>query len=458
MENKETGGKIHPLIAELLKFGRVRSWAELAASHGFSSDKVAQTRWARWAAKNGYPISLTDSPPEPLDGAKPPPISTADPNEEKLFHKEETQDEINTDDYSERLRTPEEMAAFHAIDLKKWFAKSIKTSYHEQGAKIKRPGKDAGHYHVTKPLHGLKIEWRLRDESLKKTLESLVEQISLNDFDAQKIDVAGRRLSVEIMITDLHLGKIGFNPETMEFNWTLQDAAREMNAAIDFFVSQVDGSRIAEFVLPIGNDYLNIDNSSNQTRRGTPQMSGDFWHNVFRFGKQLAIAAIEKLATIAPVRVYMVKGNHDEDSVFSLGEVIAAYFNSHPNVDVTNHPVERNYHEFGANLIGFAHGHEFNMAKAMQTMAMDEPIRFGRSKFRSYHFGHLHQNKLTKVMNLAIKEEHFGVDVEICPSMSPLDEWHYKNAYIGNLRRAKCFVRDFANGLVQEIYYNLCER
>ncbi len=74
MENKETGGKIHPLIAELLKFGRVRSWAELAASHGFSSDKVAQTRWARWAAKNNYPISLTDSPPEPLDGAKPPPI------------------------------------------------------------------------------------------------------------------------------------------------------------------------------------------------------------------------------------------------------------------------------------------------------------------------------------------------------------------------------------------------
>jgi predicted phosphodiesterase len=457
MENENDGAQAHPLIADLLKFGRTMEWTEIAEMYGFSSYKVAQQKWARWAKKNGYQTGLELGEwPQLVGQAKPPPPIIG-MQEEKLFHKEETADEITTDDYSERLRTPEEMAAFHGIDLNKWFAKSIKTGYHEQGAKIKRPGKDAGHYHVTKPLHGLRIHWALKDESLKKTLASLVEQISLQTFQAKKIDVSDRLLSVEMMITDLHLGKIGFDPETMEFNWTLQDAAREMNAAIDHFLSQIDGRQVAEFLLPLGNDYLNVDNSSNQTRRGTPQMAGDFWQNVFRFGKQLAIAAIEKLATIAPVKVYMVKGNHDEDSVFSLGEVISAYFFSHENVSVTNNPVQRNYHEFGANLIGFAHGHEFNMAKAMQTMATDEPLLFGRTKFRSYHFGHLHQNKITKVMNLAIKEEHFGVDVEICPSMSPMDSWHYYNAYIGNLRRTKCFVRHFQKGLVQELYYNISE-
>lgn len=444
------------LIAELLQFGRIGSWSEIAERHGIANGNIARKRWAAWAESNDYKTEIGTSPPIKIGQAQHPPPPPQ--NEEAHFHKEETPEEINTEDYSERLRTPEQMAAFHSIDLTKWFAKSIKTSYHEQGAKIKLPGKNAGHYHVTKPLHGMRIQWALKDESLKKTLDSLVSQISLKDFKVEKINVDGRRLSVEPMITDLHLGKIGFNPDTMDFNWTLQDAARELNAAIDFFLSQIEVSDIAEFVVPIGNDFLNVDNSSNQTRRGTPQMSGDFWHNVFRFGKQLAIAKVERLAEIAPVKVYMVKGNHDEDSVFTLGEVISAYFKAHPNVTVTNNPVQRNYHEFGANMIGFAHGHEFNMAKAMQTMATDEPIMFGRTKFRSYHFGHLHQNRINKVLNLAIKEEHFGVDVEICPSMSPMDAYHYHNAFIGNLRRAKCFVRHFDLGLVKELYYNVCAR
>jgi hypothetical protein len=88
-------------------------------------------------------------------------------------------------------------------------------------------------------------------------------------------------------------------------------------------------------------------------------------------------------------------------------------------------------------------------------MASDEPAMFAQTKFRSFHIGHWHSNKINRVVDLTIKEERFGVDVEVCPSMSPTDEWHHKNGYVGNLRRSKCFVRDIDLGLVGEIYYNV---
>lgn len=405
---------------DILENGANFTWPQYAERHGLVSTDAATLKWKRYAIKNGLAIKL-----ERKFDTKPPPYPG-------LELKTTTLDKHGgtiTERWGKQ-NTPTELPDFQNFQLE------AATTNPNGGAWLKyRANKDK--------------------ESFDLLKESLTSQIKLPDFQPAPIDVSGRNLSLEIMITDHHLGKVGFDPETMEFNWTLPQAAEQYNKAIDHILSQVDVSRLAEIVLPVGNDLLNVDNSSNQTRRGTPQMAGDFWHNVFRFGKQLVIASIEKLSLVAPVKVYMVKGNHDEDSVFSLGEVIQAYFENNPNVDVTNHPVKRNYHRFGANMLGMAHGHEFNMAKAMQTMVTDEPLMFGETTFRCFHLGHLHQNKITKVMNISMKEEHFGVDVEICPSMSPTDAWHYQNAYIGNIRRTKAFLRHFSEGLIQEIYYNV---
>lgn len=448
----DTPDEFSAVAKDILAHQGIFSWREYLERHSLDlNPNTLQTKWKRWAKKNGHEVKLK-SAAEMLKGSDPPPPTNEIPSDEYQQKIEEGQF-ITTDSFAKYLYCEADVASFFKIDTDVWEVDRATTNYWEQGARIKIDGKTL----IAKtPLYQLKLTWKRKSKALASAKEILSAQIRLSDFPQHaKINTDGKDLSVEIMVTDLHLGKVGFNADTMAFNWTLQDAAREYNAAVDHFLANLPLDNIAEFVLPVGNDLLNVDNSSNQTRRGTPQMAGDFWQQVFRYGKNLTIAVIEKLSAVAPVFVYIVPGNHDEDSIFALGEVLDAYFSDSPNVHVFNTPIKRKYHEFGTNMVGYSHGHEFKMAKAMQTMATDEPLMFGRTRYRSFHFGHLHQNKIGKIVDISYKEEHFGIDVEICPSMSPMDEWHYKNAFIGNLRRTKCFVRHRENGLVVELYYNV---
>lgn len=365
--------------------------------------------------------------------------------------KEESEKTLKTDGFFDKIYTAEQMAKFHSIDLNIWKEGRMKTNYWEVGVKI---GSGDTAWVTTHPLHQITIWWERRLDNAGNLKEILMSQMKLPDFVPQKINTLGD-LSVEMMITDHHFGKIGFNPDTMDFNWSLKEAGKAYNDAVDFFLSQINLKDVSEFVLPTGNDLLNIDSSLNTTTKGTPQMTGDFWASVFRYSKETVIAVIEKLAKIAPVYAYFIPGNHDFNSVFSLGEAVHAYFQSNPNVVVTNNVIKRHYHVFGKNLTGYAHGNGMKPRDAYNAMTQDEPTKFGAAKFRKFRLGHLHQNKINKIVDLAYKEEVNGVDVEICPSLAPVDEWHYQNVYIGNLRRSKCFVAHKELGVIKEIYFNL---
>lgn len=51
------------LIAELLQFGRIGSWSEIAERHGIANGNIARKRWAAWAVLNGYKTEIGTSPP-----------------------------------------------------------------------------------------------------------------------------------------------------------------------------------------------------------------------------------------------------------------------------------------------------------------------------------------------------------------------------------------------------------
>lgn len=451
---------IHPLVREILDNGLTLGWFEYAEMFDIKPDgnreqrrKAAFDIWKNYTRRHEN-RNLPPPPDRRQAAAKNqlPPSATTSNDKQGNHFKTEKDDEILTETFSEKLYTVDEMAAFHKIDMTVWEPAAIITNYWEVGAKL--GNQSSGFFVATTPLHQLKVTWRRIKDNIKNIKELLLSQIALPEFVPLKIKSRGD-LSAEIMITDHHFGKVGFNPETMDFNWTLKEAGKAYNDAVDFFLSQLDLSQVAEFVLPTGNDLLNIDSNANTTTKGTPQMTGDFWASVFRYGKETVIAVIEKLSKIAPVYVYFIPGNHDRNSTFGLGEAVAAYFAGNPNVFVTNNIVKRCYHSFGANLIGYAHGDGLKAKEVYKAMSLDEPQRFGAAKFKSFHLGHLHQNKINKVIDLEFKSEVNGIDVEICPSLSPVDEWHYHNLYIGNLRRSKCFLRHKERGLVGEFYFNL---
>lgn len=262
-------------------------------------------------------------------------------------------------------------------------------------------------------------------------------------------------LIVECMITDHHLGKVGFDPETMKLNWTIEEAAEVYHAIIDNLLKEVSGKDVVEFILPTGNDLLNIDNSANTTTRGTPQMTREFWQHLFSFSARMIQEAALRLAEVAPVYIPFIEGNHDRNSVFALGEVVSAMFEGDDRVRVDNTAIKKKHYHRGNVLIFWEHGDLVKSKDLHAALSSYCPNEYINSKYRYVHTGHFHRSK-KDVLLMPVREERRGIDLEICPTVCPTDEWHYQHAYLGNQRRSKSFIYDPERGLVGEVYFAIC--
>lgn len=344
------------------------------------------------------------------------------------------------------ITSEEEAIAFFDIDIDKW---QIREMQHRAWDVTNSKGITYTNYYTS-----VKLQPRQRTiEQIKAQLRECIDPVSILPPPAKRNNRNG--VVLEIMITDLHMGKLGFNPNTLEFNWSPQQAADIYLQAISYFIDQVD-QEVSYILLPTGNDLLNINSDLNQTKRGTPQMAPDFFQRLFTFTRKMVFSTVENLVKhVAPVHVILVPGNHDEDAVFSLGESLISRFEMSKHVHIDNTPILRKWHRFGANLIGWDHGDRFSFKDAYKAVSQDRPQDFGDTKYRYLHLGHLHKNARSEYWHGNTKEEINGIEVEICPALTPTDAWHYKNLYIGNLRRAKAFVYDREMGKIQEIYFNL---
>lgn len=255
---------------------------------------------------------------------------------------------------------------------------------------------------------------------------------------------------LEISIPDLHIGKMSWDKETGE-DYDLEIATTRFKAAIDAFISRIDLGSIERILLPLGNDLLNVDNKMNTTTQGTPQSSDSRFGKIFRTVKSLMVETIDKLAAIAPVDVLVVPGNHDEATMFTLGELLDAWYRESSKVKVYNSPKLRKYYEYGKNMIMFTHGDKEKHAELGQIAAHEEATMWGRTKYREVHLGHLHKSKS---ISYTTGDEFPGFKIRILPSLCAADAWHYAQGYLST-KAAKAFIWHKDNGLVTEHTYNL---
>jgi hypothetical protein len=96
-------------------------------------------------------------------------------------------------------------------------------------------------------------------------------------------------------------------------------------------------------------------------------------------------------------------------------------------------------------MLMFCHGDGGKRDDYALLMATEKPEMFGRTKFREAHIGHTHQTRL---------EEKHGVRVRVIPSLSPADDWHSENGFVGNLRSAEAYFWNKKEGLVGTAIYN----
>jgi hypothetical protein len=275
---------------------------------------------------------------------------------------------------------------------------------------------------------------------------------NLQDGEVLFIAHPKKKYLLELSLPDLHIGKLSWEDESGE-NYDTKIAIERYNQSVAKLLDHVRHykNEIEEILLPIGNDLFNIDNKNNMTTAGTPQHVDSRWQQMFQKAKGLLINNINDLMQIAPVRVLMVSGNHDMQTVFYLGSVLEAYYRNTDKVTIDNSPTQRKYHSYGINLIGFTHGNEEKHQELGLIMATEKPQEWAASKCRQFHLGHFHSRKTTKYLDV---QEFQGFTVRVLPSLSGTDAWHNSKGYM-SMKSAVAYLYSKDNGLVAEFSHNI---
>jgi len=330
-----------------------------------------------------------------------------------------------------------ELAELHKIDLTKY---KISTYW----SKLKSNGKFTSSVLAT---------LRNIDKDIPKQKESLIEEIdeyfgskkAIENyrFFTREIDKDRKTAKntdgqlLEISIPDLHIGKMSHREETGE-DYDLKIASARYKNAITQLLKTANLDNVSDILLPIGNDLFNVDNQFSTTTGGTPQDCDSRFHKMVGAAKELLINTITGLSAFARVHVLIVPGNHDEVTTFMLGEILEAWFHNDSNITVNNTAKLRKYFQFGKNSFLYTHGDKEKHGDLGLIFATEEPRLWADTKYRFVKLGHLHKQKKIEYITTDTLQ---GFQIEILPSLSSADKWHYGKGFLG-AKQAKAYLYD----------------
>ena len=252
---------------------------------------------------------------------------------------------------SERITTVEQLIEFLNIDTEVWRVQKFQVSKNEGYRKDRSvhwevsDGKvTRGEVHDTgklliEPLFNVKV-WLVRKTEEIRLQESK-KQFELDareyvfEYPKIKYPILEKGTLFEIAIPDIHLGRLTWDEESGESS-DLKKQTERVKKAVDELLEYTRFFPVDSILLPLGNDFFNVDNMFNTTTRGTPQQEDTRWQKTFRTGRQLAVEIIDKCSMVAPVEVLIIPGNHDETRTFYLGDALESWYHSSKNVNINN--------------------------------------------------------------------------------------------------------------------------
>lgn len=344
------------------------------------------------------------------------------------YHKDRAEVEVVT-----AVRTLDDALAKADVDTDVWEVERWVCNAYEQAAKD-----DTGTVNVT-PLWQIKV-WLVRKSPTVSALDRLIDTIG--DHPERPRRKAARSKSkgclLNLSIPDLHVGK-----RPMSGVYPVESIYEH---CIDTILERVDSFDISLIHLPIGSDLLNVDNSHETTTRGTPQNQSESFEDAATRAVNLLIHTINRLSELAPVKVTAVRGNHDRDSTYWVGQILAAWYRDDKRVNVeAPGPGKRVYLRFGQTLILTYHGDCVKPDHIESLMIRERPADFAECTFREAHAGHLHKSAKKRLFS----QDTIGSVVwRQLPSLSPTDQWHHDMGYVGSPRFAEAQVFDHDEGCV----------
>jgi hypothetical protein len=359
----------------------------------------------------------------------------------------------------QRVTTPEEFFERCQIDRSIWHVVELKCKKWDMGAVLRA---QAGSVSMDQPtvveLFAVSATLKLKVDVIaaRNEIKTLIVDAKQHIGPRPKVKRthSGAHL-LEISIPDLHIGKLAWAPETGYANYDSKIAEQLFKEALETLIIRTSHLHFNRVLLVVGNDLLHADTKQGTTTGGTQLDTDTRFHKTFLLARRMITDAIERLREIAPVDVVMVPGNHDNLSVWHLGDSLECFYHQTEDVTIFNSPNPRKYYEFGKVMLLLTHGDKGKHPDYPLMMATEEKDMWQRTKYREAHLGHLHTTRASRhIWSHDVKEEH-GVKVRILPSLAAADAWHSENHYVGNHRSAEAYVWHPDEGLITQAQYTV---
>lgn len=322
---------------------------------------------------------------------------------------------------SSTIRTVEDAIKEAKVDLDIWEVVRSSVKKYDQGSKNKEKKVQVVE------LWSIHIDLKRKvSRTIEKAFEGLLRKIPKIKLPSSSPRKVSDPHLCYIGLHDVHFGKLAWAAETGE-NYDLKIAEDLYWEAGQDLVAKAQGFPIEKFVLPVGHDFLHVDNLKNQTTSGTQVDTDGRFAKIFETGQLAVIKLVEYLRRIAPVEVMWIPGNHDYESSYFLCKVIQAWYRESANVKVDCRPTPRKAVHYGVNLIGCTHGCDEKHERLASLLAEEYKHEWAGSVCREVLLGHYHRAKETHY-NLANHKD--GVMIRVLPSLSGSDSWHFKKGYV----------------------------
>jgi len=275
-----------------------------------------------------------------------------------------------------------------------------------------------------------------RDAGIKLMLDNLGEILESYKGAAKPVPLGkpkggyDKDLMSWYPIGDHHFGMYAWAEET-GVDYDTEIAGSLLRDAIDKLVNASPVSESAA-ILNVG-DFFHMDNTKNVTNQSGNILDVDTrWTKVVQVGVNALRYCVERaLQKHRKVHLFNVMGNHDTHSATALSMVMSAIYENEPRVEVHVTANTFQYHEFGKCMVGMNHGDTVKKRENyVGIMARDMPEMWGRTRFRYWWLGHIHNSQ---------REELPGCLLETFRTLAARDAWHASMGY-GSGRDMTCIV------------------
>lgn len=373
------------------------------------------------------------------------------PVEEKLEFNRTSKNNAKIELESLTITTLEQALEVAKVDLTQWKVDRYTIGSWQVTLKIKEQSgtNDKGipiykYYPKTVTMYKIQV-WlkRLHNMEWVEAVRELIKEIPKLETPEKNFENTDYMLEVSLM--DVHFGMLAWGKET-KYDYDIDVTEELFLYAVQDLLRKAEGYKPNRIVFPFGNDFLHIDDPTNQTPQNRNLLDADSrLIKIYKKAKKSVIKAINYCREVAPVDVLWIPGNHDPNISYYMCDVLNEVFAMDDDVRVDVSERWRKYYPWGNGLLVFTHGVEENLRDLPNIIATEEPKLWGNSKYREIHIGHKH-SKMQMVWT-SVNTQH-GAVLRMIPSIATADAWHYRKGFIKAYHAAEAYLWDTKYGMI----------